>query len=451
MYYSRYNLIIPMKENSHFPYAVINSLSGAFDLIDLSEYDRLQALSHGEIVTDEEFILYLKTRGYLYNDAEEENKILMKRWPEFQQTLRETAPQVLLVPTYACNLACPYCYQNGIKQKTQLMTREVVDVFFEHLVKLYPLQKPFITLFGGEALNALPRQKEIIDYIVKKAALGEYAISAVTNGYNLLEYLDILQQTTIKEIQITLDGPQKVHDQRRHTAGGQGTYARIIKGMEEAISRKIPINLRVVVDKTNYEELVNLAEEFEQRGWLDLPIQAFKTQVGRNYELFECYATPQHLLAQAEHWAMFVELAEKHPILKKFHQPEFKGIKHLIQTGELYLPTYDTCPACKTEWVFDLYGDIYGCTATTGQEEYKIGTFFPEYHLKEREVKQWQERNILTIPECKVCDVSLICGGGCGAVAHNQFGKVLAPDCRPIKEMLELGLRYYADELLKMG
>ena len=123
----------------------------------------------------------------------------------------------------------------------------------------------------------------------------------------------------------------------------------------------------------------------------------------------------------------------------------------LVQTGELYLPTYDTCPACKTEWVFDLYGYIYGCTATTGQEEYKLGTYYPEYHLKEQEVKQWQERNISTIPECRECDVSLICGGGCGAVAHNQFSKILAPDCRPIKEVLEIGLRYYGDELLKMG
>ncbi len=451
MYYSRYNLIIPMKENPAFPYAIMNSLSGAFDLVGLSEYDKLQKLSHGEIDADQEFPLYLKTRGYLYSDVEEEHKILQSRWSEFQQTLMETAPQVLLVPTYACNLACPYCYQNGIKQKTQLINREVVDVFFKHLVELYPQQKPFITLFGGEALNALPRQKEIIDYIVNKAAQGGYAISAVTNGYHLLEYLDILQQTTVKEIQITLDGPQKVHDQRRHTAGGQGTYERIIKGMEEAIQRKIPINLRVVVDKTNYEALVILAEELDQRGWLDLPSKDFKTQVGRNYELFECYATPQHLLAQAEHWAMFVELTEKHPILRKFHQPEFKGIKHLVQTGELYLPTYDTCPACKTEWVFDLYGDIYGCTATTGQEEYKIGTFFPAYQLNRQEVKQWQERNIFTIPECRECNVSLICGGGCGAVANHQWSKVLAPDCRPIKEVLELGLRYYGDQLLKMG
>lgn len=127
-----------------------------------------------------------------------------------------------------------------------------------------------------------------------------------------------------------------------------------------------------------------------------------------------------------KNWAMFVKLAERHPILKKFHRPEFKGINHLVQTGELYLPSYDTCPACKTEWVFDLYGDIYGCTATTGQNNYKLGTYFPEFKLKADEVKEWQERSVLTIPECQTCEVSLICGGGCGAVAKDRQGKVLA-------------------------
>jgi len=272
-----------------------------------------------------------------------------------------------------------------------------------------------------------------------------------TGPYNLLAYLDILQQTVVKEIHITLDGPQEVHDQRRHTVGGQGTYAKIMLGVTEAVRRGIPINLRVVMDKSNFEELVTLAEDLDCRGWLDLPPSLFKTQIGRNYELFECSATPSYLLGHAEHWAMFVKLAEKYPVLKKFHKPEFKGINHLVQTGELYLPSYDTCPACKTEWVFDLYGDIYGCTATTGQNEYKLGSYFPVFQLKDDEVKEWQERSVLTIPECRDCEVSLICGGGCGAVAKDRLGKVQAPDCHPIKELLTIGLNYYGDDLLKMG
>lgn len=71
--------------------------------------------------------------------------------------------------------------------------------------------------------------------------------------------------------------------------------------------------------------------------------------------------------------------------------------------------------------------------------------------MKEKEVKEWQERSILTIPECRECEVGLICGGGCGAVAKDRLGKVKAPDCHPIKDILSLGLKYYGDELLKMG
>lgn len=451
MYFSKYNLVLPMKENPKYPYAILNALSGGFDLVPQEDYEKLMILKQGGEVGEPEFINYLQSRGYLYQDKTAEDKRLEERLPEFNKALHETAPQVLLAPTYTCNFACLYCYENGIKHKKDLITKEVVDAFFEHIGRQYQEQKPFITLFGGEALQASARQMKMIDYIVKKAASGGYAITAVTNGYDLIEYLDILLQAEIKELQITLDGPKPVHDLRRPTAGGQGTYDRIMEGLTEAINRGIPINLRTVVDKNNFESLVALAEDLDRRGWLDLPSQRFKTAIGRNYELFECYAKPEHLMGQAEHWAMFMELAEKYPILKKFHTPEFKGIHHLVQTGELYLPSYDTCPACKTEWVYDLYGDIYGCTASTGQDEFKLGTFYPEYTIKEKETKDWEERSVLTIPECKDCDVSLICGGGCGAIAKDRTGRVQGPDCRPIKEILTLGLKYYGDNLLKMG
>ena len=456
MYYSRYNILLPMPANAEFPYALMNPLAGAFDLVGPDDYLKISNLQPGSEVTDQdsvgqELVEYLTNRGYVYASQAAEEQRLQGRVPEFEQALHATAPQVLLVPTYACNLACPYCYQNGIKHKTELITKEVADAFFAHLARQFRGRKPFITLFGGEPLNRSPRQKEIIDYIVKQAADGGYAIAAVTNGYNLTEYLDILQQAEVREIQVTLDGPQAVHDARRPTAGGQGTYAKIISGLTATIERGIPVNLRAVVDKSNFESLVELAEDLDRRGWLDLPPQRFKTQIGRNSELFECYAKPQHLLDQAEHWAMFVQLAAKYPVLRKFHQPEFKGIKHLGQSGELYLPSYDTCPACKTEWVFDLYGDIYSCTATTGQDEYKLGTFYPEYRLREKEVKEWQERSVLTIPECRDCAVSLICGGGCGAVAKEKHGTIQAPDCRPVKEILTLGLEYYGAKILSMG
>ena len=51
-----------------------------------------------------------------------------------------------------------------------------------------------------------------------------------------------------------------------------------------------------------------------------------------------------------------------------------------------------------------------------------------------------------TLPERKDCGVQLACGGGCGSVAKNKNGTVCSTDCRPVKELLELGFGAYFTE-----
>jgi uncharacterized protein len=52
-------------------------------------------------------------------------------------------------------------------------------------------------------------------------------------------------------------------------------------------------------------------------------------------------------------------------------------------------------------------------------------------------------RDVVSIAECKECCVQLACGGGCGSVAKNKNGSVCSTDCRPVKELLELGFAFY--------
>ena len=40
----------------------------------------------------------------------------------------------------------------------------------------------------------------------------------------------------------------------------------------------MPVNLRSVVDTENIEDIVNLAEFLDKKGWLDLPPELFKSQ-----------------------------------------------------------------------------------------------------------------------------------------------------------------------------
>lgn len=444
------NIIVKIKTTNE--YAILNPISGSFDLMDENEYNLFIKIKDEEI-SNNDFTSYLLERGYAFENPEDQNTAINKAYGEFKEEINQSLIQLMLVPTYSCNLACTYCFQHGIDGRPTLISKETVDAFFDYARTNFPksTQKPFITLFGGEPLVNSPAQKNMINYIIDKCADENYELSAVTNGYDFIEYIDILKKVKIKEIQFTLDGSKDVHDHRRGTANKKGTFDRIVAGIETAVNNKIPVNLRSVVDIENIKDIVNLAEFLDKKGWLDLPTELFKTQIGRNYELFECYAKPQHLMTQVELWGEYASLSKTYPVLAKFHRPDFKGIRHLVETGEMYMASFDTCPACKTEWVFDLYGDIYGCTASCGRDEYLLGTFWPEVNLNAEAISTWQKRDVTSIPKCRDCTYDVICGGGCGVVAANQNnGNILSPDCRPIPELIEIGINHYIDDIKAM-
>ncbi len=464
------NIIVKIKNTPEPEYAIMNPISGSFDMMGGNEYQLLEKLGKGEAVPGD-FAAYLLERGYAFNSQDDQNIAIEKAYQEFNDEISQSQVQLMLVPTYGCNLACTYCFQHGVQGgsdtstqvnsdknvcKPSLISRDTVDAFFDYAESNFGQKKhttlktpkPFITLFGGEPLVNSPAQREIISYIVDKCVQYDYELAAVTNGFDFMEYVDILKKVRIKEIQFTLDGSKDIHDGRRATANKKGTFDRIIASIGAAVENGMPVNLRSVVDTENIEDIVNLSEYLDKKGWLDLPPELFKTQIGRNYELFECYAKPQHLMTQVELWGKFALLSKDFPILAKFHRPDFKGVRHIADTGEMYMASFDTCPACKTEWVFDLYGNIYGCTASCGREEYLLGTFWPEIRINEEAIDTWKNRDVKRIPACRDCKYDVICGGGCGVVAANcHGGDILSPDCRPVQELLEIGINHYIDDI----
>ncbi len=453
MILARNNIILPIKNTEPPEFVILNPVSGSFDMMDARDNALLQDIEAGLTVADTDFTAYILDRGYAYETAADEQKAIDEAYTAFRQEIENSQTQLMLIPTYGCNLACTYCYQHGIDAEYDIITKDAVDAFFDYARKTFGHleQKPFITLFGGEPLVYSPRQREIIEYIVGRCADEGYEIAAVTNGYDFTKFVDILKRATVKEIQFTLDGSRDVHNARRALANGNGTYDDVIAGIGAAVDAGFPVNLRTVVDAENIGDIVHLAEHLDSFGWLDLPPEKFKTQLGRNYELFDCYFKPQHLMTQAGLWAEYAAMSKKNPILAKFHRPDFKGIRHMIETGELYMASFDTCPAAKTEWVFDLNGEIYGCTASCGRKEYQLGTFYPEVHLDEKAVATWQKRDVTAIEKCRTCKYDVICGGGCGVVSANKNNcDPLTPDCRPIHELLEIGVNHYIDDIRRM-
>ncbi len=427
---SRFNIVSGIKDSDE--YFIINSLYGSADIIDQETYSCLLKRNLSKTIYAD--------RGYLV-DPESEKIRFREAYLKFLDDRETDEIQLFFVPGYTCNFNCSYCYQGAYNVGRSTFDMEVIQAFFAYIDEVFKNRRKYITLFGGEPLLPGKSHTNLIKYIIEGATERNTDVAIVTNGYHIADYIDIFKQAQIREIQVTIDGTRHVHNKRRSLKNGEGSFDRIVQGVDLLLENNIPVNLRVVVDRENIDDLPLLASFAIERGWTGSG--HFSTQLGRNYELHDCNIKGELIYTRVELYIELYRLIKKYPHILEFHKPSFSVARALYENGELPAPLFDACPGTKTEWAFDYNGDIYACTATVGKKGEELGRFFPERVLYEEKVEDLTNRDILSIDECRVCSHSLLCGGGCAAVAKNQSGCIHNPDCRPVKELLELGIAAY--------
>lgn len=431
MNFSRYNIFSKIKDSEN--YFILNLLSGSADILSPEVADEIKSGVYTELIE-------MVDRGYLINE-DDEKKLYKQKYLEFLDNRNEDEIQLFFVPNYTCNFDCSYCYQDDYKADQRELFLEIISAFFNYVDIEFAGRKKYITIFGGEPLLSGEKQKEKIKTLLDEATKRNIDIALVTNGYTLTEYIEIFKTANIREIQVTLDGTEEVHNARRFLKNKTGTFDKIVDGIDACLANNISVNLRFVADKQNIRGLVDLSDFAINKGWTKSPL--FKTQIGRNYELHHCQENNDRLFTRISLYEEIYKLVKAHPQILEFHKPAFSISKFIFENEDMPDPLFDSCPACKTEWAFDYTGSIYSCTATVGKRGEELGTFYPAITKKEDIINEWEERDVTSIPECKVCSKQLACGGGCGSIAKNNTGKILSPDCRPVTELLELGFGLY--------
>jgi uncharacterized protein len=428
---SRFNIIAPIVGSDRS--FVVNLLSSQADVLDAEEAAELEQGT-------EPFAAELVAKGYVV-DPEEESSRFRSAYLDFLDSRETDEVQLFYVPSYACNFDCSYCYQRSYGFEAQPDQDAVIRALFAGVDRRFAGRRKYLTLFGGEPLLPGQAARRVVEQVVAATAERSMDLAVVSNGYHLEAYLDLLARARVREIQVTLDGTEQVHDRRRHLVTGQGSFDAVVRGIDAALGRDIPVNLRSVLDRENVGSFLELARFAIDRGWTDHP--QFKTQIGRNYELHDCQADPGRLFSRLELYRELYGMAREHPELLRYHRPAFSVTRFLFDNGRLPAPLFDACPGTKTEWAFDYTGRVYSCTATVGKLDEALGRFYPEWELDPTRVAAWQERDVLGIEACRSCVLQLACGGGCAAVAKNRAGRLDAPDCRPVRELMALGMGLY--------
>lgn len=146
---------------------------------------------------------------------------------------------VLIKVASRCNINCSYCYvynmgDSGWADMPNQISYETTAAVAKALRELSITQgKPFaVVLHGGEPLLlGLVKLRRLI-FSLRNALPTDCAISIQTNGILLTEEIIDLCSTTRVTISVSIDGPQNVHDRYRVGHTGEGTYERVLKGIE---------------------------------------------------------------------------------------------------------------------------------------------------------------------------------------------------------------------------
>lgn len=432
MEYSKHNIFTKIKNSeNHLLFNLLYCQADILNPATAEGYKTKYYINENELIE----------KGYLV-DPEKEASTYRNKYLDFLDNRDNDEIQLFFVPWYSCNFNCSYCYQDEYAPSKEFITKELIDSFFEYIQSQFANKRKYITLFGGEPFLSGTKSEEILDYFFTSAGNNKIGVAVVTNGYNIVEYIDLLEKCTIREVQVTLDGTCDVHNKRRPLKNNNhGTFDKIVTGIDLLLEKGYPVNLRVVIDKDNIDNLAPLARLAIEKGWTKNTL--FKTQLGRNYELHHCQTGQSSLFTRIGLYEEIYHLIEKYPDILAFHKPAFSVSRFLFDNGELPDPLFDACPACKTEWAFDYTGKIYPCTANVGKDGDSVGTFYPQKTLNKQIVELWENRDVASIESCKNCSVQLACGGGCGAVAQNNAGTICSSDCRPIEKLLSLGISHY--------
>jgi len=279
---SLYTIFIPL-ENDTNEWMIVHGYTGAIDIVnnDIAQFLRKGGLIN-EVINESKSYPFSKNsldklvnRGYLTNKKPIEEKQWVSEVANLLHGRSKGGAGFCILVAYDCNFRCPYCFENGISKNgkgwsKKTFTKDSVDRAFKAMLEIQPERRKIgnsITLYGGEPL--LGKNKGLIEYIVQKGTADGFLFSAITNGYELENYAHLLNPKMISSLQITVDGPKRIHDTRRTHFQDGSTFEKVMENIKLCLDQKVLVSIRVNTEVNNFENLFELNEDFKNRGFFN--------------------------------------------------------------------------------------------------------------------------------------------------------------------------------------
>ncbi len=340
-----------------------------------------------------------------------------------------------IIPTLGCNFTCVYCYETG---KIRMMKKDVQDAligFVENRIQQGGSLS--VTWFGGEPLLRVDVISRLSAKLIKLCERNDVKYSAriITNGYLLdADNTEKLIRASVKEAQVTLDGPKEVHDRRRPLKGGGATFDTILDNVKQA-SKKMFISLRMNIDHTNRDRIAEMLDilsdaKMEKEVGFYLGQTSPYTDVCRDMA-GTCLTNEDFSLLGLETMLTMIERG----FTFTFNMPRKKDMHCLAGNANSFVIT----PS----------GGIVNCWNDVDNPDKETGHLMkPRTETMKTVARHWSGRDPFAM-ECAECLLLPICMGGCPYL-HMRTGELA---CHSWKYHLKesLAFYYYLKKIKKEG
>lgn len=156
----------------------------------------------------------------------------------------------------ACNMRCDYCYylEKGAGLGRQLMSEETLDEFVRQYIESQTVEEVVFTWHGGEAMMRPLSFYEHAVELQRRYGRGRRIINCIqTNGTLINDRWCSFLRANGWLVGISIDGPEDLHDEYRHTAGGGPTHQTVMRGIRMMQRYGVEWNAMAVVNDYNVE------------------------------------------------------------------------------------------------------------------------------------------------------------------------------------------------------
>ena len=371
-----------------------------------------------------------------------ENPMTKSVNPQFQITA-DTPPgfHLLSKPSGStCNIDCTYCFflskEALYPNEKSRMSEATLEEYIRQLLESHRISEVTVAWQGGEPtlmkLDFFRLSVEIVEKYRRPGQVINYTFQ--TNGILLNdEWCEFFKKNNFL-VGLSVDGPREIHDTYRVDRGSQGTFDKVMKGLNLLQRHKVEYNILCTVNAANENHGRTVYRFFRDElkaKWIQfIPIverassetieianQGWSIQKDRKRLLYTQTGNlvTERTVGSLQYGRFLVDIFEewvRHDVGKVF-------VQLFDVTLESYIGRHMLCihaPTCGYGPALEHNGDLYSCDHFV-EPDYLLGNIH-KTHMQDlvsspEQRKFGRDKLDSLTAQCQKCEVRQLCNGGC--------------------------------------